>query len=1025
MRFLSFGSVVLFPACLLAGTVRVEPGTGFSDVVRAAERAKASSGPAEVVLASGEYPVMEPVEIGAGLDGVVFRSADREHPAVVTGGRVIRGWEAGTDGVWRVRLADVAAGRWNFSQLFVNGVRRYRPRVPEDGWYESVDHTRIVDDGARKGAGGFTYGGDVLSSAWANREDLEVQMLLRWNGARMRIAEIDEAAHEVVLTSLHPSLTHLSLKGNRFAVENVKEAFGRPGQWYLDRPSGVLSYRPLPGERLENVRIEAPFSPALLRICGAHGVRFENIVFRLDNHNTPKETLFSSQAEIKTGAAVDVRASQDVSFDGCVFVNLGGWAVSFDGACRGGGVRSGVIADIGAGGVRIGTVDASARGITVADCEIREGGRRDPGGPAIAAIKAHDCRFLRNEIRDFYYTGISVGWGWKVEEVPSSSHNEIAYNHIHDIGLRQLSDMGLVYLLCRQPGTRVHHNYLHDIRHWGYGSTGIYPDECSAHLEIDHNFVRGSGRSLHCNMVRDLNVHDNVFIDGDLVQYDFSNNLGEEEDLLHLHHNTFIWTGGDLARRRKSFKGDPQALQAYTAPFWKGVDLHENVYWRRDGRTDVFPPENTFVNELKGLTLAEFQAASGQERGSVYRDPGEIDVESVTGRTGVSPEAVHATWAFPEMPRPFGLYEQYVVRRAPREFELRNGIGTFLGKLEAGRPVTVAYFGGSITEGTSWRPLVTEWMNARYPKSVITEINAGIGGTGSNLGVYRLEHDVLRYNPDLVFIEFSCNDRDASSVDPARVGACSEQIVRSIWQHNPETDIVFLHTITRAMLEEYGKGVLDRFAAIHETVATKYGIPSVLPKEGTGFQSITNFLAQTMPKDACVWNRENLVRAAPYSLDAFTDTCAVEIRKDMLRGTSWCPVATNDSRFARFLSRTDSMWVGTNPGDALEFDFEGAEVSLYALWGPSGARLEVTVDGERRQPRDLFDRYCSYWRLMPTPVYRGPWGRHHVRIEIGTDQPDRDPVRRYRKLSDERMRSGEFDGHTAAIGWLLLDGRLK
>ena len=119
------------------------------------------------------------------------------------------------------------------------------------------------------------------------------------------------------------------------------------------------------------------------------------------------------------------------------------------------------------------------------------------------------------------------------------------------------------------------------------------------------------------------------------------------------------------------------------------------------------------------------------------------------------------------------------------------------------------------------------------------------------------------------------------------------------------------------------------------------------------------------------------------------------------------------------------MWVGTAPGDALEFDFEGAEVSLYALWGPSGARLEVTVDGERRQPRDLFDRYCSYWRLMLTPIYRGPWGRHHVRIEIGTDQPDRDPVRRYRKLSDERMRSGEFDGHTAAIGWLLLDGRLR
>ena len=48
-----------------------------------------------------------------------------------------------------------------------------------------------------------------------------------------------------------------------------------------------------------------------------------------------------------------------------------------------------------------------------------------------------------------------------------------------------------------------------------------------------------------------------------------------------------------------------------------------------------------------------------------------------------------------------------------------------------------------------------------FPNITIKSINAGIGGTTSYFGVHRIENDILKYNPDIVFIEYSVNDKDS------------------------------------------------------------------------------------------------------------------------------------------------------------------------------------------------------------------------------------------------------------------------
>lgn len=70
--------------------------------------------------------------------------------------------------------------------------------------------------------------------------------------------------------------------------------------------------------------------------------------------------------------------------------------------------------------------------------------------------------------------------------------------------------------------------------------------------------------------------------------------------------------------------------------------------------------------------------------------------------------------------------------------------------------------GGSITAAggisASWGSKVSTWLGEKTGKKV-NFYNAGIGGTGSDFGITRLYDDVVSRDPDIVFVEFSVNDR--------------------------------------------------------------------------------------------------------------------------------------------------------------------------------------------------------------------------------------------------------------------------
>ena len=233
--------------------------------------------PMVVELRGGTYYLPQPIVFGPEDSGdafgpVIYRAYAGERP-VLSGGRPITGWKVGSDGRWQVTLDDVKQGRWNFAQLFVNDQRRFRPRLPAHGYYHVDRQLPPSPEAAGRGFDGLGYSGDEIKPDWANLGDVELVAFQQWSAARMRIAKIDPHEHTVRFTghTLSTSGWAAMGKGNRYLVENVKEALSEPGQWYLDRPSGTLTYVPRPGETPERTVVVAPRLQRLVSFIGNAG----------------------------------------------------------------------------------------------------------------------------------------------------------------------------------------------------------------------------------------------------------------------------------------------------------------------------------------------------------------------------------------------------------------------------------------------------------------------------------------------------------------------------------------------------------------------------------------------------------------------------------------------------------------------------------------------------------------------------------------------------------------------------------
>ncbi len=375
----------------------------------------------------------------------------------------------------------------------------------------------------------------------------------------------------------------------RYQIENFREALDEAGEWYLDE-TGVLSYLPLPGECPETAQAVAPVTTAFLQFKGdalseqwISNVAFEGLTFCYAAYFLPDRGQGDGQAAVSQPAAVEMDGVRHVTFRDCEFAHAGTHGVWFRKGCRESVMERCYVHDIGGGAVRIGDFkwskeelpDKLTGKIVVDNNILQEGGRNFPGATGVWIGHASDVQVTHNDIGDFFYTGISMGWTWGYRET-ATHRNTLAFNHIHHIGWGVLSDMGGIYTLGRSDGTAITNNHIHDVYSYDYtgrGGWGLYTDEGSAQMVFENNLIH----HVKTGCVHQHYGRENVFRNNILA---FSMN-GQIQRSRIESHTAFIFTNNIVYWDNDS------------AAFWRGhagavgtvtdVVVNANTYWNPNG----------------------------------------------------------------------------------------------------------------------------------------------------------------------------------------------------------------------------------------------------------------------------------------------------------------------------------------------------------------------------------------------------------------------------------------------------------
>jgi lysophospholipase L1-like esterase len=385
------------------------------------------------------------------------------------------------------------------------------------------------------------------------------------------------------------------------------------------------------------------------------------------------------------------------------------------------------------------------------------------------------------------------------------------------------------------------------------------------------------------------------------------------------------------------------------------------------------------------------------------------------------------------------------------EVAKRDGLPNLALKIKAAGSdsLCIAYLGGSITEASNgYRDQTMAWLKSQYPKAKFKQINAGIGGTGSSLGVYRVSEQVLRYKPDLLFVEFGVNDYKDTHKS---ILESMEGIVRQTWKANPKTDICFIYTIAIGMLDSYQKGFFPNSVNAIEEIASHYKIPSInfapniltrlekkqLSMQGkqdrkdsvffspdgvhpfpeTGHLYYTQTFSKYFPELVQKGKRFNHKLKQIHYSDAYENAAMIDVSANMLVNASQAKhiESSEYSKFTRLLPQLKAL---TTEQESLQFDFTGNKIGFLDVIGPESTQLKVEVDNDAPRYITRFDRFGSFSRMHWFFVDNLSDGKHHIKISISPNKINKAAILGVKPTELESAK--RYDKELWRVGKILL-----
>lgn len=334
----------------------------------------------------------------------------------------------------------------------------------------------------------------------------------------------------------------------------------------------------------------------------------------------------------------------------------------------------------------------------------------------------------------------------------------------------------------------------------------------------------------------------------------------------------------------------------------------------------------------------------------------------------------------------------------------------------AGEDITVAFLGGSITQGSvatddklCYAYRVYDWFVRTFPKSHITYVNAGIGATDSEFGAARVAEDVLSSHPDFVLMEFAVNE-GANDHYLETFEGCTRQILKS-------GDGVALIIMNNVFYNEGGNA-----ERIHREVARHYDLPA-LSMRPTILEAILagRFEKEEITPDDLHPNdigHEMVARV----ITTYLESVRSGESDDTHDSAGWSlPDALTSNRYERSIkydNRNSDQVIRSMQGftpditprrgvkDCFRYGYSARDTGSYAEYEVEGAciavqfkrtidlpapKARVTVDGDESTAVILDANFDQTWgdMLTITDIYMSDaCARHTVRIEITESHPD-------------------------------------
>ena len=534
-------------------------------------------------ITANEFNATVPKKLS--IDAVTITSYNQR--SKIIGGIKIKGWKRDTFNGVSCISADLPpktnGERWDFVDLFVNGVRADNTRFPESGYLKALD-TEV----------NFKTIGETplfAPSKWfiAHKDDLEkvdgiedatISFYHYWVDEHTAIESYDRESGKLVMkypsrftiSTIYSPEEHTSALN--YFLENVPTMFKNSNEWYLDRNNGKVYYIPENLDiNLDTIEAFAPTVNKLFDFCGNEEESIKDIRFyglelmctRSDyvsryiknpvsgkyeyTENSVEGYASDIQSACYAHGAISFKFAERCMVEDCIIHHIGTYGVEVREGCHNIRIENNRFEDIGAGGIRIFGGNSEEEPSFVTDgCIIRRNkilgcGKKLAAGCGVLLCHSSNNEISENEIAYLDYTGISVGWVWGY--MPSATFgNIIKNNYIHHVGQGRLSDMGGIYLLGRQQGTIVSGNRIHDVSSAHYGGWGIYTDEGSSYITIENNVVYNTKcESFHQHYGSYNIIRNNIFAFGSACVRVSQN---EMHDCAAFENNIFVVNGNNI-----------------------------------------------------------------------------------------------------------------------------------------------------------------------------------------------------------------------------------------------------------------------------------------------------------------------------------------------------------------------------------------------------------------------------------------------------------------------------------------------